>query len=181
MKKSDIDDFSLVDSIVKIKKNYGNSFVPTQIKWITDFNGAQINLNTRYIITDCDNNLLILNLGDNKLYKINLYGKLMNVYCLGKNNMTPRGIALNNIGELFLTNIFNNKIIKYSNVDYNRSSSFGDDLNGPRGIECFMDYLFICDYNNKRIRIYNNKDCSYINDIFLDESTHGKKNVFLYS
>jgi hypothetical protein len=105
----------------------------------------------------------------------------MNVYCLGKNNMTPRGIALNNIGELFLTNIFNNKIIKYSNVDYNRSSSFGDDLNGPRGIECFMDYLFICDYNNKRIRIYNNKDSSYINDIFLDESTHGKKNVFLYS
>lgn len=167
-------EFSLVESISKIKRNYDNSTLPTSIRFITDFNGSQIKLNTRYIISDCDNNLLILNLCDNKLYKLNLYGKLMNVYCLGKTNMAPRGIALNDCGELFLTNIKNHKIIKYSSDNYEKLLEFGDDLNGPRGIECFMQYLFICDYNNKRIRIYDNKDSMHINDIVLDESIQGK-------
>ena len=172
-------ELNLVESITKYNRStLFTRSISTKFRTITDFNQEQINLNTRYIISDKHNNLLILNLNDNYLYRLNLYGKLINKYNLAIDNkaLTPRGICLNDNEELFVTNIHNNKILKYtisSAREYEYYAAFGDNLNGPRGIECHEKFLFICDYNNKRIRIYDNKILTHANDIMLDENIHG--------
>jgi hypothetical protein len=169
---SEAKQLNFFELIKKTNRCLSNS---TRIQFVNDYNNNEIKLNTRYIIVDNDNNLLILNLNDNFLYKLNLYGKLINKYDLKIDyiDLKPRGICLNQNGELFVTNISNDKIIKYSSYDYKFMEQFGDDLNGPRGIECHLMKLYICDYNNKRIRIYDNKSLKYVNDIYLDEALHG--------
>ena len=134
-------------------------------------------VNARFLISDNSYNLFVLNLIDNKLFKLHFNSTILDIYSLEEDistsSLVPRGMALNDEGELFVSNKSSNKINKYSRIYFKKIEEFGDDLNDPRGLECFLDYLFICDYSNKRIRVYNNKDSTFIRDIVLIKSLHG--------
>lgn len=155
----------------------------SKMEKINTING--IKLNTRYLISDKDSNLLVLNIDENAIYKLNTYFKLIKKYDIKLThsiNLQARGICVNDKNDLFITNISTNKVLKYTindGIQYKYAGEFGDvgfnenyekslnKLDSPRGIECYATNLYVCDYNNKRICIFNQNTFDYVNSIFI--------------
>ena len=79
--------------------------------------------------------------------------------------------ALNHRNEIYASVHQNHCIILYD-LNLNQLKQFGSNgpgnnqLNGPTGLSCHEDYLYICDYNNKRIQILT-LDFAYVSTIQL--------------
>jgi hypothetical protein len=82
------------------------------------------------------------------------------------------GLATNTKNKIYVTNILNNKLI-VTDYDFNIVKSFGDldgseenQFNRPKGL-CFHENLYICDANNKRVKIYS-ENLNYIRSVYVN-------------
>ena len=81
--------------------------------------------------------------------------------------------ALNRRNEIYVSVSVKHCIISFD-LNLNQLKQFGSrgagnyQLNNPHGLCCHGDYVYICDYNNKRIQILT-LDFEYSNTIQLDD------------
>ena len=68
--------------------------------------------------------------------------------------------------ELFISNRDRNSIHKLD-LSFNKLKTIDNDFNQPCGITCCKDELYICDYGNQRIQIYN-LELEYVGTIKVD-------------
>ena len=112
-----------------------------------------------------------------------VYGTLKKVFLLNENFQEIKSVstgghsfcAVNHRNEIYVSDHRNHCIISFD-FNLNQLNQFGsrgtgnNQLNNPYGLCCHGDYLFVCDYHNRRIQILT-LDFEYENTIPLDGNT----------
>ena len=112
-----------------------------------------------------------------------VYGTYGKVFLLNENFQEIKSVstgglsfcALNGRNEIYVSVYQSHCIISFD-LNLNQLKQFGSNgtgnnqLNAPVGLCCHGDYLYICDYGNKRIQILT-LDFEYVNTIPLDGNT----------
>ena len=97
------------------------------------------------IYLDSDGNLVFINLGTEKVEKVNASGTLLIKFDAGDDGCgaNPQGVAADTSGNIYVSDTTNGRIMKYDSGGLLVNASFITGLTTPRGLYVYNDYLYV--------------------------------------